>query len=85
MLLIVLKGNRGSAVSDDLAALAGEAYVHGFLLVFDLNQVGRIAREGLGSLPKDRRRPRPSTSTLQIATWWSTSSKRKSSDREEES
>jgi hypothetical protein len=30
-------------VSDDLAALSGEAYVHGFLLVFDLNEVGRIA------------------------------------------
>jgi hypothetical protein len=56
-------------VTDDLAALAGEAYVHGFPLVFDLHEAGRIAYEGLGSLPRDRRRPRPSTSTLPIATW----------------
>ena len=52
MLLIVLQENGGSAVSDDLAALAGKAYVHGFPLTFDLHEVGRIAREGLGSLPR---------------------------------
>jgi hypothetical protein len=37
-------------VSDDLAALAAEAYSYGFALVFDLQQVGRFTREGMGSL-----------------------------------
>jgi hypothetical protein len=37
-------------VSDDLAALAAEAYVYGFALVFDLQAVGHFAREGMGSL-----------------------------------
>jgi hypothetical protein len=37
-------------VSDDLAALASEAYIYGFALVFDLQQVGRFTREGMGSL-----------------------------------
>jgi hypothetical protein len=37
-------------VSDDLAALAEEAYIYGFPLIFDLQQVGGFAREGLGSL-----------------------------------
>ena len=37
-------------MSDDLAALASEAYIYGFALVFDLQQVGRFAREGMGSL-----------------------------------
>jgi len=37
-------------VSDDLAALAAEAYVYGFPLIFDLHEVARCAHEGLGSL-----------------------------------
>jgi hypothetical protein len=37
-------------VRDDLAALASEAYIYGFALVFDLQQVGRFTREGMGSL-----------------------------------
>jgi len=37
-------------VSDDLAALAADAYVYGFPLVFDLQEVGRFTREGIGSL-----------------------------------
>jgi hypothetical protein len=37
-------------VSDDLAALAAEAYVYGFPLIFDLHEVARCAYEGLGSL-----------------------------------
>jgi hypothetical protein len=49
------RGDRGSGtgrlvVSDDLAALASEAYIYGFELVFDLQQVGRFIREGMGSL-----------------------------------
>jgi hypothetical protein len=34
----------------DLAALAAEAYVYGFPLVFDLQQVSRFTRAGMGSL-----------------------------------
>jgi hypothetical protein len=37
-------------VRDDLAPLASEAYIYGFALVFDLQQVGRFTREGMGSL-----------------------------------
>jgi hypothetical protein len=37
-------------VSDDLVALAAEAYIYGFPLIFDLQQVSGFAREGLGSL-----------------------------------
>ena len=37
-------------MSDDLAALAADAYVDGFPLIFDLSEVGSVAREGLGSL-----------------------------------
>jgi hypothetical protein len=37
-------------MSDDLAALAAEAYSYGFALVFDLQQVNRVVREGLGSV-----------------------------------
>ena len=37
-------------MSDDLAALAADAYVYGFPLVFDLRAVGGFTREGMGSL-----------------------------------
>jgi hypothetical protein len=37
-------------VSDDLAALAADAYVYGFALTFDLQQVSRFSRDGMGSL-----------------------------------
>jgi hypothetical protein len=37
-------------VSDDLAALAADAYIYGFALTFDLQQVSRFTREGMGSL-----------------------------------
>lgn len=37
-------------MSDDLAALAADAYVYAFPLIFDLHEVGSVAREGLGSL-----------------------------------
>jgi hypothetical protein len=37
-------------VSDDLAELAGDAYVYGFALVFAAQQVARFTREGMGSL-----------------------------------
>jgi hypothetical protein len=35
---------------EDLAALAAEAFIYGFPLVFDLQQVTRFTREGMGSL-----------------------------------
>ncbi len=35
----------------DLAALAAQAYVYGFPLVFDLQQVARFTRDGMGSVP----------------------------------
>ena len=37
-------------MSDDLAALAADAYVYGFPLVSDLRAVGSFTREGMGSL-----------------------------------
>ena len=37
-------------MSDDLAALAADAYVYGFPLVFDLRAVDGFTREGMGSL-----------------------------------
>ena len=37
-------------MSDDLAALAADAYIYGFALTFDLQQVSRFTREGMGSL-----------------------------------
>jgi len=36
--------------SDDLAALAADAYIYGFPLVFDLHEVGRCAHEGMAAL-----------------------------------
>lgn len=38
-------------MSDELAALAAEAFVYGFGLVFNLTEVGRFTRRGMGSLP----------------------------------
>ena len=37
-------------MSDDLAALAADAYVYGFPLVFDLQEVDGFTRQGMGSL-----------------------------------
>jgi hypothetical protein len=37
-------------VSDDRAALAADAYIYGFPLVFDLQEVGSFTREGMGSI-----------------------------------
>jgi hypothetical protein len=42
---------RWLVVSDDLAALAAEAYIYGFPLIFDLREVSRFTRKGLGSTP----------------------------------
>jgi hypothetical protein len=36
---------------DDLATLAAEAFIYGYPLVFDLGEVARIARHGLGDVP----------------------------------
>jgi len=41
-------------VSDDLAALAADAYIYGFALTFDLQQVSRFTHEGMGSLAPAR-------------------------------
>jgi hypothetical protein len=35
-------------VSDELAALAAEAYIYGFPLIFDLQSAGGVVREGMG-------------------------------------
>ena len=37
-------------MSDDLAALAADAYIYGFPLIFDLQEVSSFIREGMGSL-----------------------------------
>ena len=39
------------AAEGALGALAVEAFFYGFSLVFDLNEVGRFAREGIGAVP----------------------------------
>jgi hypothetical protein len=44
-------GEGASALDGDLAALAAEAFVYGFPLVFDLQEVDRFAQEGMGSVP----------------------------------
>lgn len=36
---------------DDLTALAADAFIYGYPLVYDLGEVGRIARHGLGAVP----------------------------------
>ena len=38
-------------MTDDRAALAAEAFIYGFPLVFNLSQVGRFVREGVGGVP----------------------------------
>ena len=40
------RGHGGLEVSDDLAALAADAYIYGFPLVFDLQMVGGQAEMG---------------------------------------
>ena len=37
-------------MSDDLAALAADAYIYGFPLIFDLQEAGSFVREGMGAL-----------------------------------
>lgn len=39
------------ASADDLSALAAEAFIYGFPLVFNLQEVGRLARDGIGMVP----------------------------------
>ena len=36
---------------DDLTTLAADAFIYGYPLVYDLGEVGRIARHGLGAVP----------------------------------
>ena len=38
-------------MTDDRGALAVEAFIYGFPLVFNLSQVGRFVREGVGGVP----------------------------------
>ncbi len=35
-------------MSDGLAALAAEAYVYGFAMVFNLHEIVRVSRQGMG-------------------------------------
>ncbi len=42
---------QSDAVGDDRAALAAEAFIYGFPLVFDLRQVDRFLRDGVGGVP----------------------------------
>jgi hypothetical protein len=48
---------------DRLAALAADAFIYGFPLVFDVQEVDRFAREGIGAVPATpfnrSRRPGP--------------------------
>ena len=37
-------------MTGDLAALAADAYVYGFPLFFDVQEVGSFLREGMGSV-----------------------------------
>ena len=37
--------------TDDLVQLAGQAYIYGFPLVFDLEEVKRFSESGMGSVP----------------------------------
>ena len=41
-------------MSEDLTALAADAYVYGFPLVTNLREVKKFTRDGLGSLPPAR-------------------------------
>ncbi len=43
--------DQSTAAETDLKALTGEAFVYGFPLVFNLGQLDRFVREGLGSMP----------------------------------
>ena len=36
---------------DTLTELAADAFIYGYPLVYDLGEVGRIARHGLGAVP----------------------------------
>lgn len=47
---IVLKGKAAMA-SEDRAALAAQAFIYGFPLVFDLQQVDRFIRSGMSTVP----------------------------------
>ena len=38
-------------MTDERAALAAEAFIYGFPLVFDLQQVGRFTRAGISGVP----------------------------------
>jgi len=42
---------RTDAAGADLASLAAEAFIYGFPLVFDLQEVARYTREGIGGVP----------------------------------
>lgn len=38
-------------MTDDLTALAADAFIYGYPLVYDIGEVARIARRGLGAVP----------------------------------
>ena len=45
--MLLASGIWGPGVSDDLAALAADAYIYGFPLVYDLQKVGGLTRKGV--------------------------------------
>ncbi len=44
--------DEAAQTTTDLRALTAEAFVYGFALVFNVGQVDRFAREGLGAMPR---------------------------------
>jgi hypothetical protein len=38
-------------MADGRVALAADAFIYGFSLVFDVQEVDRFAREGIGAVP----------------------------------
>jgi hypothetical protein len=46
--MLLAPGEGGLSMSDDLVALAAEAYVYGFAMVFNLHAVGGASQQGIG-------------------------------------
>ena len=44
-------GSLAGMADDPLSALAADAFIYGYPLVYDLGEVGRIARHGMGAVP----------------------------------
>ena len=46
-----MAADKSTATAGDLRALTAEAFIYGFPLVFNLGQVDRFVREGMGAMP----------------------------------